>query len=295
MAPLAHATDGAALRRGVALALVAVALFTGMMALVKWLSASFAPMQVGFFRASCALAFCLPVVLADAGWRGLRTRQPGAYVLRGLCGVGAIVLSFHGVALMPIADWIAITFLVPLFVAALSAPMLGEHVGGRRWAAILVGFAGVLIIVPPTGQASAWALAVGVASQATVAMALVLIRRLGDAERTTTIVFYYMLALTLITSVLAPFDWRMPVGTQWLLLALVGVIAGAGHLLLTAAYKLAPASVIAPFDYSSILWAVLLGWFVWAEAPGLNLFLGAPLVILSGLYVVLTATRRAPA
>jgi uncharacterized membrane protein len=167
---------------------------------VKWLSTSFAPMQIAFFRAFCAMALCLPVVLADSGIAGLRTRHPGAYVLRGLVGCGSIATSFYGVTLVPIADWVAITFMVPLFVAAMSAPMLGEKVGWRRWAAILVGFAGVLIIVPPTGSASLWALAVGITAQMLVSLALVLIRRMSDTERTTTIVFYYMLALVVVTA-----------------------------------------------------------------------------------------------
>lgn len=285
--------EAARIRRGVALALVAVALFTGMIALVKWLSRDFSPMQVAFFRASCALALCLPVALADGGLRGLRTAQPGAYALRGACGVASIVLSFHGVALMPIADWVAITFLVPLFVAALSAPMLGETVGWRRWIAIGAGLAGVLVIVPPTGTASAWALAVGVCAQMSVALALVLIRRMGAAERTTTIVLYYMLAMTGITALLAPLDWRAPEGTQWAMLAAVGVIGGCGHLLLTAAYRLAPASVIAPFDYTSIAWGVLVGWLAWGDEPSPRLLLGLPLVVGSGLYVVMSATRPA--
>jgi len=280
------------IRRGVALAVCAVALFTVMMSLVKWLSASFAPMQIAFFRAFCALALCLPVVLADGGVAGLRTRHPGAYVLRGLVGAGSIATSFYGVTLMPIADWVALTFMVPLFVSAFSAPMLGEKVGWRRWTAILVGFAGILIIVPPTGSASLWALAIGISAQMLVSFALVLIRRMSDTERTTTIVFYYMFALVVVTAITAPFDWRPPIGTQWLLLILVGIVAGGAHLLITTAYRLAPASVIAPFDYTGIVWAILIGWFFWQEKPTTNLFLGVPLVIASGLYVVIAATRR---
>ena len=142
--------------------------------------------------------------------------------------------SFYGVTLMPIADWVALSFMVPLFVTAFSAPVLGESVGWRRWLAIAVGFVGILIIVPPTGTASLWALAIGVSAQMLVSFALVLIRRMGNAERTTTIVFYYMVALTMITAVVAPLDWRPPIGSQWLLLALVGLVAGAAHLLITA-------------------------------------------------------------
>jgi drug/metabolite transporter (DMT)-like permease len=280
------------LRRGTALALLAVLLFTVMVALVKWLSATFSPMQVGVFRAGCALALVLPVLLAVDGPRALRTTAPSAYVLRGLLGAGAIVTSFYAIAAMPIADWVAISFLVPLFVAALSGPMLGEQVGWRRWVAILAGFAGVLVIVPPTGAASAFALAVGVASQAMVAMALILIRRMGSRERTTTIVFYYMLSLTLITGLVAPAFWVRPQGSEWLLLAAVGLIGGVAHLLVTAAYRLAPASVIAPFDYTGMLWALLIGWVVWRETPDANLLVGVPLVIASGLYVVMSAARR---
>lgn len=279
------------IRRGIAYALCAVVLFTTMIALVKWLSASFAPMQIAFFRAICALALCLPIVLADGGPRALRTRHPGAYVLRGLIGAGSIISSFYGVSLMPIADWVALSFTVPLFVAALAAPVLGETVGWRRWTAILLGFAGVVIIVPPTGEASLWALAVGLTAHFLVSSALVLIRRMGTAERTTTIVFYYMVALSITTALVAPFDWRPATANQLAMLMLVGAVAGAAHLLITSAYRLAPASVIAPFDYTGIIWAVAIGWLVWGEPPTLRLAIGGAIVIACGLYVLITATR----
>lgn len=279
------------IRRGIAFAICAIAMFTTMIALVKWLSASFAPMQIAFFRSICALALCLPIVLADGGARALRTQHPQAYVLRGLIGAGSIISSFYGVSLMPIADWVALSFTVPLFVAALAAPVLGETVGWRRWTAILIGFGGVLIIVPPTGEASLWALGVGLTAHLLVSTALVLIRRMGTAERTTTIVFYYMVALSITTALVAPFDWRWPDGGQLALLALVGVVAGGAHLLITTAYRLAPASVIAPFDYTGIIWAVAIGWLAWGEKPTARLFIGGAVVIASGLYVLVTATR----
>lgn len=283
-------------RRGIAFAVGAIVLFTAMIGLVKWLSASFAPMQIAFFRAVCALGLCLPIVLADGGARALKTHAPGAYVLRGIIGGGSIVTSFYGVSLMPIADWVALSFTVPLFVAALAAPVLGETVGWRRWAAILLGFGGVLVIVPPTGEASLWALSIGLTAHLLVATSLVLIRRMGTAERTTTIVFYYMLALSLTTALVAPLDWRPPDGGQLALLALVGAVAGAAHLMITTAYRLAPASVVAPFDYTGIIWAVLIGWLVWDERPTVRLFLGGAIVIGCGLYVLATATRSpAPA
>ena len=174
------------------------------------------------------------MLLAIDGPRGLRTTQPSAYVLRGLLGAGAIVTSFYAIAMLPIADWVAISFLLPLFVAGLSGPMPRARVGWRRWLAILAGLAGVLIIVPPTGSASALALAIGVSSQAMVAMALILIRRMGDRERTTTIVFYYMLSPTLITSAIAPALLIAPRGIEWALLALVGVIGGTARAALSA-------------------------------------------------------------
>ena len=282
------------IRRGIALAVVAIALFTVMISLVKYLSGSFAPMQIAFFRSVGALGLCLPILLADSGLRGLRTATPQAYVLRGFVGAGSIVSSFYGVSLLPIADWVAMSFMVPLFVTALSAPVLGEVVGAKRWAAIALGFCGILIIVPPTGGASLWALAVGMTAQFLVSFALVLIRRMGTAERTTTIVFYYMVALSLTTAIVAPLDWRVPNGMQWPLLVLVGVVAGTAHLLITSAYRLAPASVISPFDYTGIIWAILLGYFVWGEKPDLNLFIGGALVITSGLYVLISATRPMP-
>jgi drug/metabolite transporter (DMT)-like permease len=167
-------------------------------------------------------------------------------------------------------------------------------VGWRRWLAILAGLAGVLIIVPPTSSASALALAIAVSSQAMVTMALILIRRMRDRERTTTIVFYCMLSPALITSAIVPAFWLAPQGIEWALLALVGVIGGTAHMLLTAAYRPAPASVTAPFDYTDLLLALAVGWLVWNEIPDANLMVGGVLVIGSGLFVVMSAARRAP-
>jgi drug/metabolite transporter (DMT)-like permease len=279
-------------RRGIAWAVSAVFFFTAMVGLVKWLTESFSIWQIAFCRALFAMLTTLPLLLAESGPRGLSTSRPQAFILRGLVGVAGLFGCYYGVSLMPIADWVAITFTVPLFVAALSAPMLGEHVGVGRWAAIIAGFLGVLIIHPPLGGTSLWALAVGLFGNGMIGVSIILIRRLSRTERTTTIVFYYMLALTVGTGVTAPIDWRWPGLIDGAALVAVGVIAGIAHMLLTVAYRMAPAAVIAPFDYTGIIWGLLLAYAVWGDRPGPSFYLGATIIIGSGLYVLMRETRE---
>jgi drug/metabolite transporter (DMT)-like permease len=279
-------------RRAIAWACGSIFFFTTMMALVKWVSGNYATIQVGFFRATFAMLTAMPLVLVSQGLRGFKPVQPGGFVLRGAVGVAATLLCYHGVTLMPLADWVALTFTVPFFVALLSAPVLGEHVSLSRWAAIGVGFLGVLVIVPPTGGASLYAISVGLAGQALIAWSIVLMRALGRRDGTTTIVFYYMVGISVGMSLLVPFVWTTPDLRGFIELAMVGVLAGFAHLLLTTAYRMAPAAMLAPFDYTGAFWALIIGYLVWNEIPGVNFFVGAALVIGSGLYVLLRETAR---
>ncbi|MBM3573057.1 MAG: DMT family transporter, partial [Alphaproteobacteria bacterium] len=184
---------------------------------------------------------------------------------------------------------------IPLWVTSLSVPILGERVGWSRWAAVLAGFAAILIIVPPSGDAPIIPALASLAGNGLTGLAVVLLRRLNATERPQTIVFYYMLALTLGTSVLVPFDWRTPASLHdFLGLAAVGIAAVCAHTMLTYAYRYAPAAVVAPFDYTGILWAVVIGYVVWGEQPTPNLYLGAVILIGCGLYILLTEGRDRP-
>jgi drug/metabolite transporter (DMT)-like permease len=275
------------LARGIAWAVLAMFLFSSMSALVKWASADYAVSQLAFFRAAFAMVPILPLFLSQ-GWTAVSARPVwlGGIVLRGVVGVAGMVMVFYGVANLPLADSFAIAFTVPLWVTALAAPFLGERVGIRGWIAVATGFLGVLIITPPTGRVDLVPAAVCLAGNGLIGYSLVLLRQLGQRERTSTIVFYYTVALIVGTSFLAPLNWRTPVLTDWPFLAGLGILGGLAHLTLTQAYRLAPAPTVAVIDYTAIFWGVLFGYVIWGEFPGANLMVGASVVIASGLYII---------
>jgi drug/metabolite transporter (DMT)-like permease len=281
------------IRRAVAFAVAAIFAFTAMGAVVKWVGNGYAATQVTFFRAFFALLTMTPILLIQVGPSGFRTARPWGFALRGFIGVFGTTFCFYGMANLPLADSVAIAFTMPLWVTVLSWPVLGEPVGAGRWVAVIAGFAGVLVIVPPTGDAPLIPAVVSLAGNGLVGLTLVLMRGLNATERPQTIVFYYMVALTIGTAALLPLDWRTPAAPgDWTALIATGVIAALAHTLLTHAYRHAPAVVVASLDYTGILWGVLFGYVIWDERPGANLFIGAVIVIGCGLYVLLSEERH---
>jgi drug/metabolite transporter (DMT)-like permease len=278
-------------RRGIFWAVVSVFFFSLMAALVKWLSSSYSATQIAFCRSLFALLPVLPLFLAQSRTASLRPRAPLGHVARGVIGVAGMVLIFYGVGRLPLAVSTAIAFTIPLWVTALARPVLGERVDVQAWAAVIVGFAGVLVIVPPTGGAQLVPALLLVLGNGLIGFSVVLVRRLGRTEATPSIVFYYTLALIVGTGALAPIDWRTPPWPDVPLLIAVGIVGGTAHLVMTHAYRLAPAVVVAPFDYTGLLWGVVFGILVWHEWPGPNLFAGSTLVVGSGLYILWRETR----
>lgn len=281
-------------RRAIGLAVLAIFSFTLMSAVVKWIGgAGYGATQITFFRALFALLTVTPILLIQVGPSGFRTARPWGFAFRGFIGVFGTVFCFYGMTHLPLADSVAIAFTIPLWITVLSWPLLGEPVGIGRWAAVLAGFAGVLVIVPPTGEAPVIPALVALVGNGLIGLTLVLLRRLNATERPQTIVFYYMVALTIGTAALAPFDWRTPASPgDWTALIAIGLIAALAHTLLTHAYRFAPAVVVATFDYTGILWGVLFGYLIWDERPGANLLIGAVIVIGCGLYVLLSEGRH---
>lgn len=278
--------------RGVLWAVFAVFLFSTMGALVKWTSAGYAVTQLAFFRAAFAMLPILPLFLADGRAAFEPPRWIGGLVLRGVIGVAGMTMVFYGVANLPLADSVAISFTVPLWVTALAAPFLGERVGWRGWIAVIAGFLGVMVIAPPTGRSDIVPALVCLIGNGLIGCTLIVLRQLGRHHRTAAIVFYYTVALIIGTGCLAPLDWRTPSPGDWPFLVALGILGGLAHLVLTQAYRLAPAPTVAAVDYTAIFWGVLFGYVIWSERPGLNLVVGAAIVVASGLYIV---RRRPPA
>lgn len=271
--------------RGIAFMLLSVALFSAMDGLIKWLGADYPTLQIVFFRSLFAFV-PLGFFLARSGsLAALKTRSLPGHILRAMVGLSAMSIFFYAFSKMPLANVIAIAFAAPLFVTALSVPLLGERVGPRRWTAIAVGFLGVLIMVrPDTGvfEGVAW---LALAGTVFYALAMIFVRRLSRTETSAAIVFYFTLACTLVSGAILPFVWVPPDALGWALLIAVGLIGGLAQLAVTSAFRLAEASVVAPFDYSAMLWTTMIGYVFWQELPGLHIWLGAAVVAGSGLYI----------
>ena len=278
--------------------LISALLFACMSALVRQLG-DVAPIgQLVFFRSACAI----PPVLLIYALRGelmsaVRTGRPFGQLGRGLLSVGGMFTNFAALTRLPLADATAISFASPLITVALAAVILKERVRIYRWTAVVVGFAGVIVMLIPHLDISLYKTA-GAWSVATVGSILALVaafcnagtviqtRRLTQSETTSSIVFYFSLVTALAGAVTLPFAWYTPTGSELVKLIALGVLGGVAHIFLTESYRYATASVVAPFDYTAMLWALLLGYFVFGELPSTLVYVGAIIVAGAGLYVI---------
>jgi drug/metabolite transporter (DMT)-like permease len=286
------------LLRAIGFKLISALLFAAMSAFVRQLG-DVAPVgQMVFFRSACAI----PPVLLIYALRGelmtaVRTRRPLGQLGRGALSVAGMFTNFSSLTRLPLADATAISFASPLITVALAAVILKETVRLYRWSAVLVGFAGVIVMLIPHFDLSHYATA-GAASVATAgsifaitaafcnAGTVIQTRRLAQSETTSSIVFYFSLVTALAGAVTLPFAWHTPTGSELVMLISLGVFGGIAHIFLTESYRHATASVIAPFDYSAMLWALLLGYWVFGELPSALVYLGASIVAGAGLFVI---------
>ncbi|EJW09873.1 Membrane protein [Rhodovulum sp. PH10] len=285
--------------------IASVLLFAFMSALVRFVGEEGVPLgQVVFFRSVFAI---IPVVLIYSARGELRaavtTRRPLGHLLRGTISVAGMFLNFAALARLPLVDATAISFAAPLITVALAALLLGERVRAYRWSAVGIGFLGVVVMLWPYldigrliaegGADSAVGALCAVGAAITTASAVIQTRRLTDTETTSSIVFYFSLVCTVVSSVVLPFVWVTPTLAQLAALIGVGVLGGLSHLLLTESFRWAPASVLAPFDYLTLLFAFVIGYFAFREMPTVHAYAGAMVVVLSGLFVIWRERRLA--
>jgi drug/metabolite transporter (DMT)-like permease len=284
--------------KAIGLKLLSALLFAALSAFVRQLGETVPVGQLVFFRSACAI----PPVLLIYAYRGelasaLFTSRPFGQLGRGALSVAGMYSNFSALARLPLADATAISFASPLITVALAAVVLKERVRFYRWSAVLVGFSGVIVMLIPHFDVNHYA-AAGAASAATLGSMLALFsafcnagtviqtRRLTQSETTSSIVFYFSLVTALAGAVTLPFAWHAPTGAELLMLVSMGVFGGIGHIFLTESYRHATASVVAPFDYSSMLWALLLGYWVFGELPSALVYVGATIVAGAGLFVI---------
>lgn len=271
---------------------LSVAIFCVMDALVKALSQTYHPFQVAFFRSLFALAPIGVMVAARGGMRILATRRLAGHAARSIVGVAALLMFFYSFAHLKLADVVAIGFAAPLFITALSVPLLAEKVGWRRWSAVLVGFAGVVLVVNPGSGVLDPVALVALSAALFYAFAVVVIRKLSATESNAAIVFYFSVAATVVCGAMMPFLWIQPSPGHLALLALIGLLGGSAQYVMVEAFRWAPVSVLAPFEYTAIFWSLGFGYFAFGETASAVMLAGVAIIAASGLYILHRETRR---
>ncbi len=252
------------------------------------------PGEMLFYRNAAALPLVTLWVMLGPGLRSVGTARPMAHVTRTALGVTSMMLMFYTIGLLPVAEFTAFLFLVPLFATILSSLFLSEQVGVHRWSAIAVGFAGVLVMTHP-GSADGvplGGLIAGLATAAMVSSVTVTLRQLGATEPATTTVFWFTVMATAATAALLPFFFQPHPPGVWLLIAGVGIAGTTLQITQTVSLQLAPVSVTAPFDYLQLIWSTLLGWVIWSNLPAPASIAGGLLIGAAGLYTFYREHKR---
>jgi drug/metabolite transporter (DMT)-like permease len=278
--------------RGIYAMLAAVLLFSCMDALIKHAAADYPVGQIVFFRNLFAFIPVFYFVRQAGGPAVLRTRRLGGHVLRGIVGVTAMACVFTAFKLLPLGEAVALTLSGPIFLTALSVPLLGEKVGVRRWSAVAVGFVGALVMTRPGSGVFDPVALFALFGALFYALAMISIRWLSSTEPAATTVFYFTLFATAAGAASLPFGWQTPTAAGFLLLAGIGLIGGLAQMAMTEAFRLAPVSIIAPFEYLALVFAVGFGYLFWDEVPDAYIFGGAALVVAGGLYILHRETVR---
>lgn len=281
---------------GIGFMLAGVTLFSWHDALNKWLVGGYFAYQLFFLR-SVFTAIPIAILIRRAGGLGaIRVRRPRVLLWRGMllflafsCWVGAI-------SLVPLADIVAVSMAMPVVTTAFGALLLGEHVDRARWCAVFAGFAGVLLVVGPSDAFPLPATMLAACGVTFYALAFVVTRRIGTSEQAEAMVAVQALFNATgagIVLLLLPGRWIDPSWFDLMLFAASGLFAGFAQFMMTSAFRIAPLSVVAPFEYMGLLWAILLGVLVWNQPPGPWTLVGAAVIVAAGLYLVRRDARSA--
>ncbi len=272
---------------GIGAACLGMLALTAQEAIFKWLMALGYPLsQLLLARSLLMMLFMIAVLWPQGALPQLRARRPRVVVLRAVLLLISFIGYFNGLRLLPLADTVVLAFGAPLFVALMSAPLLGEAVGRARLFAVLAGFVGVVIAARPSGDADALPALMVVGASATYALCMVLTRSLRASESSACLVFWTASVFALGGAPLALVAWRPVALFDAASIFALAAIAAAAHLLLTQAYRVAPPAVVAPFEYTSLIWAVLFGFLLWGDVPAPHVLIGALVVIAAGLVVL---------
>lgn len=265
--------------------MAAMAMFAMLDASGKYITQSLPLAVAVFFRYFIAFLLAALLVTQTGGMVTLKTRHPALQVLRAAFLLASTFCNFTAMQYLQLAQVAAISFTIPLLVCALSVPLLGEHVGLRRWLAVIIGFAGVLVIMRPGTDSFHWAMLVSLFNALLGALYNITTRKVGAHDSAETSLFYVCLFGALGATIPMLTHWQTPTGWQWLPLILMGIAGAIGHFMLIQAHRLAAASAIAPFIYTQIIWMIIAGLLVFNQFPDRWTLLGSAIVVASGIYV----------
>ena len=280
--------------RGIGYKIISVCVFVAMSALIKAASVEVPPGEAVFFRSF----FAVPVILTWLALQkelrnGWKTDNPLGHFWRGLVGTSGMALGFTGLALLPLPEVTAIGYAAPLLVVIFAAMFLNEQVRAFRLSAVALGLVGVLIVLSPRltvgnalGTTESLGAIVVLMGAVMSALAQVFVRKLVATETTAAIVLWFSITSTLLSLCSLPWGWVMPSPTFFAMLVLSGLLGGIGQIFLTSSYRYADASLVAPFDYTSMLLALAVGYFIFDEVPTVTMLVGASIVILAGVLII---------
>ena len=276
---------------GIAFMITSTILFAGSSALSKWLVATYPIGEMLFVRAATALVGSSLVILPVAGFKVFRTKRLRDHTLRGIsqsCAQSFLVIAF---SLMPLASAVAINFSAPLFATVASVVFLKETVGAVRWGALIVGFLGVLLVTSPGVDTFQAGSLFALANAVLFGTVTVGVRRMTATESAETLTMYQMVFLTVVFAAALPLGWVTPTFRDWGAMVVNGLGNALGQYLWTRALHLAPTSAVVPFNYFSLVWAMILGFLVWGDMPSAALIAGSAIVVGSGMFLLWHESR----
>jgi drug/metabolite transporter (DMT)-like permease len=280
--------------RGVPLMLAAVAIFSILDASMKRLTQSYPPFEVSCLRGLASIPIMLAAVAWLGQWRQLLPVRWSVHTLRGALAVGMLTLFVFALKTLPLTEAYAIFLCAPLMVTALSALLLHERVGWHRWLAVSIGLLGVMTMLRPNASHFiSWGAAAALGSALCYSFSALMIRALARTESTLSIAFSFMVAVALANGAAALPHWLPLQGRDWPWIVTVGITGALGQLLIIEAFRAAPPSVIAPFEYTALLFGLVLDWILWGTLPDHRTLIGGAIVTVSGLYVVYREHLRA--
>ena len=282
-------SDGA---KGALCMIVGGLLLTTQDGISKWLTADFHPGEIMFYRGLFTFVPIIAIVAWSGGLGQLKSRNLKGTMIRAVLGAGTSIFVVVSFIYLPLADALAIIFLSPIMLTALSGPMLGEPVGWRRWLAVFIGFAGVMLMVRPSAEGIPYYYFFPLLTALLSALRDVATRRLRNDDSSVSILFYSMAAGILAGAISMPmFGAHWPSPSQWGLFAAAGILNSLSHLLTIQALLLAPGGTMAPFRYLSLVWAAVMGYAIWGDVPDSFKLAGAALVVGAGLFILYREMR----